>query len=245
MMLHPPQQRIAAAFGRQAGVYDRHAGLQRDVAQLLSERFPDMSRPRVLEIGCGTGLLTGHLLARYPDSDVLATDIAPAMLQVCRGKYACQSRLRFDLVDAEQPDIGGRFDLIASSMVAQWFSRPARTFRKLSQLLAPGGVLLYATTGPQNLPEWRRALETAGVPAACAPCNDLPGIVDERFLTIDYGSTLGFLQSVKAIGASAPCLPERSPASSGLLRRAMREADEACGGRMRWHIVFGKITRRS
>lgn len=243
MTLHP-QQRIAAAFGRQAGVYDRHAMLQRDVAELLSRHFPAREEPDILEIGCGTGLLTRHLLGCYPRGRVLATDIAPAMLQVCRSKFANDARLRFAVADAEHADIGGRFDLIASSMVAQWFARPARTLRALSRLLAPGGVLVYATTGPDNLMEWREALAAVGIPAACVPTGDLPGIVAERFIPVDYGCTLGFLQSVRAIGASVPCLPERAPVSPGALRRAIRAADDACGGRMRWHIVFGRITRK-
>ncbi|MBN2290288.1 MAG: hypothetical protein JXQ83_13220, partial [Candidatus Glassbacteria bacterium] len=59
---------LALHFSRSAPGYDLNAGLQREIAfQLADWAFPrrDPTGPecrRVLEIGCGTGLLTSFLL---------------------------------------------------------------------------------------------------------------------------------------------------------------------------------------
>ena len=35
---------------------------------------------RILEIGCGTGLLTRDIQARWPDAEIIVTDLSPGML---------------------------------------------------------------------------------------------------------------------------------------------------------------------
>ena len=52
---------IAARFGAKADVYEDHAGLQAAIAARLAKHLPDVDAPKVLELGCGTGLLSRHL----------------------------------------------------------------------------------------------------------------------------------------------------------------------------------------
>ena len=82
-MLSNRSAAVANSFGARAGTYDDHADLQRTVAERLSHLLPNLSRPRVLELGCGTGLFSRHLLARYPDGDFLLTDLASSMVEQC------------------------------------------------------------------------------------------------------------------------------------------------------------------
>ena len=58
---------VTRSFGARAATYEAHADLQRDVAARLARLLPELARPRVLELGCGTGLFSRHLVARYPD----------------------------------------------------------------------------------------------------------------------------------------------------------------------------------
>ena len=101
-MLSERGAKIAARFGGSAGIYDRHASLQARVARRLGALLPASRAPRVLEIGCGTGFFTQHLLRRYPDGDFLITDIAPEMLAICRQRVTINGRaLHFALLDGE------------------------------------------------------------------------------------------------------------------------------------------------
>jgi malonyl-CoA O-methyltransferase len=87
-MLSRRSVEIAASFGAHAKSYERHAGLQRAVADRLARLLPERKQPNVLELGCGTGLFSRHLLARYPEGRFVLTDAAPAMIAECRRNLA-------------------------------------------------------------------------------------------------------------------------------------------------------------
>ena len=79
---------VAASFGARAASYELHAEMQRAIAARLAGFLPDVARPRVLELGCGTGLFSRHLITRYPDGRFTFSDLTPAMLEQCRQALA-------------------------------------------------------------------------------------------------------------------------------------------------------------
>jgi malonyl-CoA O-methyltransferase len=195
----------------------------------------------VLELGCGTGLFSRHLLARYQDGAFVLTDLAPSMVEQCRRNLLRVSRTRviFEVMDATRPKVEGPFDLVATSMTLQWLADPATVLSTLRERLAPGGALVFATISGKSFPEWREALTTQGLPIGLPDIPELPGIVHEERLVRD-SNALGFLRRMKAIGGLTP-REGYAPLSAGALRRAIRAADENHGGRITWHIVYGRI----
>jgi malonyl-CoA O-methyltransferase len=231
---------IAQSFGAAAGTYDDHADLQRTVAARLARLLPPLAAPRVLELGCGTGLFSRHLLARYPDGTLLFTDLAPSMVEQCSLNLASAGkRVSFEVMDAARPTADGPFDLIAMSMTLHWLADPEAALATLRKHLAPNGVLIFATIGGESFPEWRDALVAQGLPIGLLDIPDLPGIDDEERLVVD-ADTLGFLRRMKAIGGLTP-REGYAPLPAGALRRAVRVADETHGGRITWHIVYGRL----
>jgi malonyl-CoA O-methyltransferase len=86
---------VARHFSRAAATYDEAALVQADMARDLAVLCPALpAAPRLLEIGCGTGLFTDQLLALYPDASLTIVDISPAMTDHCREKYRTQSRVQ-------------------------------------------------------------------------------------------------------------------------------------------------------
>ena len=239
-MLSNRSAAVAKSFGARAGTYDEHADLQRGVAERLAGLLPQRASPRVLELGCGTGVFSRHLLARYPDGTFLLTDLAPSMVEHCRRNLAgSRQRVSVDVMDAARPTAEGHFDLIATSMTLHWLADPAAALGALRKLLAPGGVLAYASISGQSFPEWREVLEEQGLPIGLLEIPELPGIVDEDRIVADP-DTLGFLRRMKAVGGLTPregyaALPP------GRLRRAIRATDKQHGGRITWHIVYGRL----
>jgi malonyl-CoA O-methyltransferase len=232
---------VTAAFGASAPSYEAHAGVQRDVAAKLARLLPELARPRVLEFGCGTGLFSRHLVARYPEGRFVLTDAAPAMLAECRHNLAqalC-SDISFEIMDASRPGGEGPFDLIASSMALHWVVEPTSSLEQLRALLAPGGTLLYSALGPESFAEWRAVLDAEGLPSGLADLPQLPGTIHEERLTPDL-SALAFLKRIKAVGGLTPRDAYR-PLPPGALRRAIHAADQAHGGRITWHIVYGRM----
>jgi malonyl-CoA O-methyltransferase len=240
-MLSRRSAEIAASFGAHAKSYERHAGLQRAVADRLARLLPERKQPNVLELGCGTGLFSRHLLARYPEGRFVLTDAAPAMIAECRRNLAAadQSRISFEVMDAGETGGHAELDLIVSSMTLHWLADPAASLERLRRLLAPSGFLLYATLGPDSFAEWRSALANEGLPSGLAEIKPLPGLVAEERLAPD-ADALAFLRRMEAVGGLTP-REGYTPLSPGALRRAIRATDAVHGGRITWHIVYGQL----
>lgn len=98
----------------------------------------------VLEVGCGTGQLTGQLAAK--GFAVTAIDIGASMVAAARRRLG-SSRISFDAVsfeDLQAPE--GSFDLIISATAFHWID-PDVKFTKSARLLKEGGWLALASTG--------------------------------------------------------------------------------------------------
>lgn len=103
-------------------------------------RLPSASR--VLEIGCGAGLLS-MALARAGYS-VTAIDPAPAMLTLTRrnaARVGLASRLRVMGGDAHAlPFASERFHLIVALGVIPWLHSESAAVREMARVLTPGGT---------------------------------------------------------------------------------------------------------
>ena len=233
---------IAARFGAKADEYEEHAGLQADVARRLAAHLPDFDSPRVLELGCGTGLLSRHIAARYPKGELRLSDAAPAMIRACRSNLdETQANVSFEVMDAAAPIAYENLDLIVTSMMLHWLPDPLVVLTQLRRKLAPGGVLLFATLGPNCFAEWRTVLATEGLPSGAPRLPEMPCVVEEEHLTPDKDS-LSFLRRMKAVGGLHP-RDGYVPLTAGDLRRAIRATNFRFGGRVTWHIVYGRLQR--
>jgi malonyl-CoA O-methyltransferase len=79
-------------FDRAASTYDAHAQVQAAMAGTLIDLLPrnpgDGGTGAILEMGCGTGLLTRRIRERFPEAPITATDAAPRMLETARDASA-------------------------------------------------------------------------------------------------------------------------------------------------------------
>ncbi|MDA8129249.1 MAG: malonyl-ACP O-methyltransferase BioC [Betaproteobacteria bacterium] len=189
---------VRRSFDHAAAHYDAHAVLQREVCDRLLERlgFMTLQPRRVLDVGTGTGYGLAHLLARYPAAEHCALDIAPAMLAAARARVpqptwtrralqrlapGASASTHFVCADMERlPLAADSVDLAWSSLALQWAHDPEATFRGFHRVLAPGGLLIFATFGPDTLKELR---------AAFAEIDDAPHV--NRFIDLhDIGDML-------------------------------------------------------
>jgi malonyl-CoA O-methyltransferase len=242
---------IARAFDR-AVDYDRHAMLQSTVAERLADRIADLPlppNPRLLEIGCGTGFLGAALLPRLPGADWLMTDLAEAMVARAARRFTDRPGVRFAVMDGAAPDTHGPYDLICSSLAAQWFTDLPDALARQYALLAPGGHLVLATLAAGSFAEWRAAhapeaaaAGTPDYPAAEALAAMLPGgeVVTETIL-VEHEDARAFVGTLKAIGAGTPRIGHR-PLPPATLRAVMQHFD-AAGARVSYTIAFCRFTR--
>jgi ubiquinone/menaquinone biosynthesis C-methylase UbiE len=114
----------------------------------------------VLEVGCGTGLLTAGL-ARYP-LQLTAIDIGPSMIEIAHRDLG-ESGVTFALSSFEEfaaPEAS--FDLIVSGTAAHWID-PEVLWARSAWLLRPGGWLAIASVGEVYDEPFKTALRDAWV----------------------------------------------------------------------------------
>ena len=159
---------LAIHFSKSAANYDRCALLQKEIAFQLVEwadrqKILCQTDARVLEIGCGTGFLTGFLAEKLDPESYLAIDLAQGMLETARSKLdSCFSGVRLLQADGEAlPVSPGSFDLVASSTTFQWFNAIEESLAGIHRALRPGGRLLFATLGRDTYRELKEAYRTS------------------------------------------------------------------------------------
>ena len=247
------KQRISDAFGAAAAHYDDHAGPQRFAARLvadLAQRQGPSDAARILEIGCGTGLLTRDIQARWPGAEIIVTDLSPGMLDKAAAGGLVAGR--FLAMDGEAPAFDGPwFDLILSSLAFQWFDDLPAAIARLAALLRPGGSLIFSTMGQGSFARWRAAHAACGLEAGVPdyPSLDalramLRGHADsfafDETVALDGGGARELIAHLKGIGAVVPSAGRRPLAPAQL--RAVMAAYEAQGGADAYQLLFGRVT---
>jgi len=113
-------------------------------ARELVNRIPAGSRGDVLEIACGTGIVTARLRQRLDASArLVAIDISSAMLEYARQRHAGLA-VEWREADAMQlPFDAGSFDLVVSGFGLMFLPDPAAGLAEVRRVLRPGGRLLF------------------------------------------------------------------------------------------------------
>lgn len=128
------------------GLVRRYGGRRlRPAEAALFDRYAAALSGAVLELGCGGGRLTGHLLERA--SSVTAVDIALDMVEHCRQAYPRATVLQGDLRDLA-PFAGQRWDaIVAGFAVIDVLTDDERQafLAQAHDLLAPGGLLIFSS----------------------------------------------------------------------------------------------------
>lgn len=241
--------RIGSAFDR-ASHYDEAARMQQIAARrldlVLAGRFSRDDAPRrILELGCGTGLLTACLRDRYPEARIVAIDLSPRMIARARARVPDAI---FHVMDAERPTLDESFDLICSNFCIQWFSNRKAAFARLAHCLVPDGRMEITTLARGSFAEWRAACAATDLPCAIPdyPGPDrlqqdwpvsLAGQWQCETLHDPVGSGRDFLRGLKTIGATARTADIR-PATPAALRRAIETFDRNANS-MTYEIAFG------
>lgn len=215
-MFNPDKVRIRQSFAAASSTYDGAAELQRRVGRaLVADLNAEMLTGTVLDLGCGTGFLTGELLAKNTQESVIAVDIAFGMLEATRSKLAAHNNVRYICADAEQlPIAASTVDVVISNLALQWCRNLTAVFAELKRTLKPGGQLVFSTFGPHTLQELKAAWAEVD---DYSHVNEFYGVADIQYFLQQagfrqvriecnthlskYDSVLALMRELKAIGA--------------------------------------------
>jgi malonyl-CoA O-methyltransferase len=216
---HLDRRQVRHAFARAAALYEQHDALQREIEARLfdSLNYYDGKPMRVLDVGCGTGRGTVRLKQRWRGAEVIALDIAPAMLRAVRQHTRWRRPLARVCAEAEALPFPDRsMDVVYSNLCMQWCETPRTFLRELNRVLRPGGFMVASSLGPDTLRELRAAwaaadperphvgqfvdLHDVGDAALAAGLKD--PVLDADHIVLDYADVRAMLADLKGLGAT-------------------------------------------
>lgn len=212
---------MRSAFEKAAATYDAAGVLQKEVANRLVERMDYMSmKPLIiLDAGSGTGFVSELLASRFPKAKITALDLAFNMLQEAKAKRNFKQRWnkQFQYINAEVeslPFADASVELIISGLTLQWCQDLPKVFKEFKRVLAPGGLLLFSSFGPDSLKELRQSwAEVDDLPHvnAFADMHDvgdalvqsgfLDPVMDMEVITVTHKDVKTVMRDLKKIGA--------------------------------------------
>jgi len=232
-------------FERAARTYQGAARLEAEVAARMLERldYVKIAPRRILDAGSGPP--RGALGKRYPNAEVVALDFSVQMLLARTKSFFGKNPQRL-CADLERlPVSAGAVDLVWCNMALHWLSDPLAALREFARVLAPEGLLMLSTLGPDTLKELRAAAG-AGRVHAFLDMHDLGDmlvaagfaapVMDMEMIRIEYRRGASLLADLRSSGQTSA----RADRPRGLAGRAFRERLRAAlAPQATYEVVYG------
>jgi malonyl-CoA O-methyltransferase len=208
---------VRTAFDRASASYEAAAVLQARVGDELLERldFFKFEPEVVVDLGAGTGRVTGELKRLYKRATVIALDIAPGMLRESRKHFGLFRRFERLCADVRRlPFADASVDVAVSNLMLQWCDDLDVAFAEIRRVLKPDGFFSFTTFGPDTLRELRAAwsivddythintfIDMHDVGDALGRAALTEPVLDVERVTLTYSDVLALMRDLKVIGA--------------------------------------------
>src|SRR5215468_3211839 len=142
------------AYGRFMGRYSE------PLADLYADLLGVRSGQRVLDVGCGPGVLAARLVDRCGTEGVVAVDPSEPFVEAARARLPGVDVRRATAEDL--PFADDTFDLCLAQLVVHFMADPVAGLREMGRVARPGGLVSASVwdhttgTGPLS-PFWRAA----------------------------------------------------------------------------------------
>jgi trans-aconitate methyltransferase len=129
-----------------ASEYDAKHAFVYEKAMGLVDLLKPKAGERILDLGCGTGVLTSEIASR--GAEVYGIDRSIEMIEQAKSKFPA---LRFEVADARELKFNDEFDAVFSNAVLHWIPEPEKVAAGIARALRPGGRFVAEFGGKGNI----------------------------------------------------------------------------------------------
>ena len=201
---------------------------------------------RILDAGSGP---PQRLFAkRYPKADAVAIDFSVEMLRSRKKGLFERNRPAAVCADLAALPLADRsIDFAWSNMALHWLAEPLAALRELHRVLAPEGLLMFSTLGPDTLKELRAAAGGTRVHAfvdmhdlgdMLVACGFSAPVMDMEILQIAYGDADALLADLRRSGQTSARL-DRPRGLAGRHFAAALRSSLGAAPRASFEVVYG------
>lgn len=150
------QYKDGTNFGARVELSKRFSVNRYGLHRWIFDHFHFAEGSKILELGCGLGLLWLSNRERIPPGwQITLTDFSPGMLQEARGRLG-EERFHYAVADAQSlPWEAASFDVVIANHMLYHIPDLPRALGEIQRVLKPGGCLFASTIGRGHMRELR------------------------------------------------------------------------------------------
>jgi len=130
-----------------ARYYQNHSQFQFQLGLMAIERLNPQDCEKILEIGCGNGLLTVEIAKKIPNGEIIAIEISKEMIKLAQenAKLNGLENIKFLNMDAIEISFKNEFDAVFSNSAIHWIKKIKLMYKKIYDALKPNGRIINQT----------------------------------------------------------------------------------------------------
>lgn len=141
--------KVEDAFNDASDKYDKYRKqaipnmeLYYNTAIELTQKY---DKPKILDLGAGTGILTQLLHEKHPESDITLLDLSVQMLNKAKDKFKKQN-FKYIIADYLSYDYNEKYDVVISSLSIHHLTdeKKQELYKKVYSILNDGGIFINA-----------------------------------------------------------------------------------------------------
>src|SRR3989344_4465040 len=152
-MIEPPKKLVPKFFGKTAKSYDKvvmWTTFRQDKywKKEILKKIPSVNA--VLDLACGTGILTRLIADANPNAKIVGVDIMQNYLDVAKANSQNYDNITYLNQDAEKLDLDLKFDCITSSYLPKYCDAETLVKVCIKYLKGEGTIIFHDFTYPKN-----------------------------------------------------------------------------------------------
>jgi trans-aconitate methyltransferase len=139
---------VSVTFEFDGGKYAKVSTHQKEWGNRIIDELDLKGCERILDLGCGDGLLSTRLAELVPQGFVLGIDASQGMIETAR-KHE-KFNLKFEMADINRISFENEFDLVFSNAALHWIKDHRSLLANVFRSLREGGTVRFNFAGEGN-----------------------------------------------------------------------------------------------